>query len=118
MRKRQQIFPNFLKMRIFLSKLVNNSSILRKKKSHFEKIGEGFLSFSQHFPMIFVSVPEPWRILNINQSEGELVMLNPSYILYNFVKPKTQNITSRWFLFENVSILIFLFCYCILLNIF
>jgi len=40
-------------MRIFLSKLANNSPILTK---HFEKIGEKCLSFSHDFLPIFVSV--------------------------------------------------------------
>ena len=51
MRKRQKMSPNFLKMRIFLSKLANNS--------HFEKIGDFLLSFSSNFPMIFVSAGNP-----------------------------------------------------------
>jgi len=38
MRKRQTIFPNFLKMRTFSYFLANNSPILTKY-SHFEKIG-------------------------------------------------------------------------------
>jgi len=46
-RKRQKVFPNFLKMRIFLSKLANNSPFSTKIFS---------LSFSHDFLTIFVSV--------------------------------------------------------------
>jgi len=56
--KRQTIFPNFLKLRIFLSKLANNYRQSWQKY----KIGDNFPSFSSNFPMIFVSVAAWCRI--------------------------------------------------------
>jgi len=47
MRKRQKIFPNFLGMRIFLSKLANNSPILTKILSFWGGWGEFSVFFSK-----------------------------------------------------------------------
>jgi len=58
MRKIQKNFPDFLKVRIFLSKLA--------KYSHFEKVGDNFLSFSSIFSMIFVSGENPSKIGQIS----------------------------------------------------
>jgi len=74
-RGRQTFFPGFLRMRMFLSKwehCCQNGRIVRpfwQKYSHSERVGEHFLSFSQNFPMIFVSVCLCYRPREENLNE-------------------------------------------------
>jgi len=99
-------------LQIFLSVLhiITNNLTIRQfcqKYSHFEKIGENFLSFSQSFLMIFVSV----RVMDVKMDDRSLYTTKEKTAIilyrifqncYTWAKEKVPGL-------HNIK---FLFCFC------